>query len=87
MRNGAAGLSGDGRENLRTEKPLPVPRFGARAQLPDRKLNSPPDIAEPRGELIDKRLLIGDAERPFGDNPYFIQLMHDWFMQNRDRIA
>jgi hypothetical protein len=23
----------------------------------------------------------------FGDNPYFIRMMHDWFMQNRDRIA
>ena len=23
----------------------------------------------------------------FGDNPYFIRMMHDWFRQNRDRIA
>ena len=23
----------------------------------------------------------------FGDNPFFIQQMHDWFMKNEDRIA
>lgn len=23
----------------------------------------------------------------FGDNPFFVQRMHDWFMQNEDRIA
>src|SRR5262249_13235777 len=23
----------------------------------------------------------------FGDNPYFVARMHDWFEQNRDRIA
>ena len=23
----------------------------------------------------------------FGDNPYFIQQMHDWFVENQDNIA
>ena len=42
---------------------------GARARLPDRKLNSPPDVLmtptldEMRREFLDKGLLIGNAER------------------------